>query len=147
MPSTIHNFNFIVVFDKFDLMKSLRKPTSAPAFIKAFMKISPDRLKSAYFITGTAGSIFYDVAKKVAPASIMNKTVKCKSHEQAAALLESDGILKNEEIPIFMNGKHEQDESITQNYFRMIKEINIAMHKKVDSSRYSSKTFVCKGSF
>lgn len=143
MPSKIHNFNFIIVFDEFNLFTALRKPTLAPSFIKTFVKISPDRLKSAYFITGTAGTIFYDIAKKIAPASIMNKTIKCKSRAEAASLLKSAGILDADEIPTFMKGNYEQDENVIKNYFNMIENIDTVMRNKV----ISSKAFVCKGSF
>lgn len=148
MPSNIHNFNFIVVFDKFNVFKAMSKPTLAPAFVRTFLKISPDRLKSAYFITGGAGGFFFDIAAKIAPASVMDKTTKCKSREEAAALLQRDGILKTEEIPTFMGGGYEQDENIMKNYSHMMVEIEKAMYNKASTCTHiSSNTLICRGHF
>ncbi|GFH44236.1 hypothetical protein CTEN210_00710 [Chaetoceros tenuissimus] len=148
MPSNIHNFNFIVVFDKFNVFKAMSKPTLAPAFVRTFLKISPDRLKPAYFITGGAGGFFFDIAAKIAPASVMDKTTKCKSREEAADLLQRDGILKTDEIPTFMGGEYEQDENIMRNYSRMMKEIEKAMYNEASTCVHvSSNTLICRGHF
>lgn len=147
MPSNIHNFNFIVVFDKFNVFKAMSKPSAAPAFVRTFLKISPDRLKSAYFITGGAGGFFFDIAAKIAPASVMDKTTKCKSREEAAELLQRDGILKPEEIPTFMGGGYEQDENIMKNYSCMVAEIEKAMYNKTSTVHVSSNTLICRGNF
>ena len=148
MPAEIYNFNVIAVFDNFNLFKAMKKPSLTPNFVRTFMKVSPDRLKSAYFISGGAGGLFYDVAAKVAPASIMNKTTKCKSREEAAERLQRDGVISSDEVPTFMGGEHNQDESITKNYYRMMSKVEEDMRGKVKPVPCgNSKAFICRGDF
>ena len=127
MPDKIHNFNFILCFDKFDLVKAIKKPYLAPAFIKTFMVICPDRLKKAYFVTGAIGHIFYKVAKNVAPASIMDKVTETRSREETAKLLVDECILDVTQLPCFLGGAHDHQETITSHYPNMIQEIRKAM--------------------
>lgn len=94
MPADIYNFNVIAFFDEFNFFKSMKKPSLIPNFVNTLMKVSPDRLKSACIITSRGGSVFlYDIAKKVAPATLMNKTTKCKSREEAADHFQRNGVL------------------------------------------------------
>lgn len=134
----------------------MKKPSLIPNFVKTLMKVSPDRLKSACIITSRGGSVLYDIAKKVAPATLMNKTMKCKSREEAAELLQRNGVLCADEIPTFIGGEYVQDEDIVQNYARMMKEIEKGIHTNessiTDGDSDSSITdvdtkFICKGTF
>lgn len=156
MPADTYNFNVIAFFDEFNFFKAMKKPSLIPNFVKTLMKVSPDRLKSACIITSRGGGVLYDIAKKVAPATLMNKTTKCKSREEAADLLQRNGVLCSDEIPDFMGGEYIQDKDIVQNYAQMMKEIEKGMHANdssiTDGDSDSSITdgdtkFICKGKF
>ena len=105
----------------------MKKPGLAPAFIKTFMTICPDRLKRAYMVTGTIGHIFYKLADTLAPASIMNKVVETRSREDAAKQMVNERIVSEEEVPEFMGGKYVHDKQITLNFPTMIRSITLAM--------------------
>jgi len=128
MPEGIHDFNFVLLFDVYNPLKAMRKPNLAPAFVKTFMTICPDRLKRAYIVTGTLGHVFYKIAKGIAPESIMDKVTETKSREVTAQLLVKEGILSDEnEVPDFMGGTFIHDNEIITNYSAMIKGIRLAM--------------------
>jgi len=130
MPRSIHDINFIICFDQYDTLSAMKNPSLGPTFIKKFMKICPDRLKSAYFITGALGAVFYNLAKRLAPSSIMDKVVCCKSREEAGLLLLKDDVLKEHELPTFLGGGVEQNVDIIENYSTMINKIEQEMNKK-----------------
>jgi hypothetical protein len=128
MPENTHNFNFVILFDKYDPLKAMRKPNLGPAFVKTFMMSYPDRLKRGFMVTGTLGHIFYKMAKGIAPASIMDKVTETRSREVTAQLLVKEGILNDEnEVPDFMGGTFIHDNEIITNYSAMIKGIRLAM--------------------
>ena len=131
MPPHIYNINFVICFDVFNPMKAMKRPNFAPVFIKTFMKICPDRLKSACMVTGTIGHVFYKVAKTVAPKSLMDKVTETRSREDAAGVLIEAGVLSEKEVPDFMGGTFVHDEEITKNYPNMMKAIKAAMWKDV----------------
>lgn len=134
MPENIHNFNFILCFDVYDPFQAMMKPTIGPTFIKMFMKTCPDRLKRAYIVTGSIGHIFYNLAKQLAPVSLMNKVTQTKSREITAQLLVDDGVLRKDEIPDFMGGTSVHDQNITLDYPSMIKAIKLSMDTTVPPS-------------
>ena len=115
----------MICFDEFNLVEAMKTaPNFASAFIKSFMTICPDRLKRAYFVTGTIGHLFYKLANALAPKSIMEKVVEIRSREDAAALMVQDGVLKDEkDVPTFMGGNNNHDESITTDFKMMIETI------------------------
>lgn len=127
MPTKTCTINFIICFDVFNLLKAMKKPGLAPAFIKAFITICPDRLKRAYMVTGNIGHMFYKLAVSLAPASIMSKVVETRSREDAARQMVNEGIVSEEEVPEFMGGECVHDEQITLNYPTMIRSITLAM--------------------
>ena len=127
MPGKTYRFNFIVCFDVFNPLKAMKKPTLAPAFIKLFMQICPDRLKGAYMVTGSIGHMFYKVADTLCSASIMDKVIETRSREESARMMIRDGIISNDEVPIFMGGKYVHDKEITLNFPTMIRSITVAM--------------------
>lgn len=127
MPVKTYRINFVICFDIFSPLKAMKKPNLAPAFIKLFMKICPDRLKKAYMVTGSLGHVFYKVADTLASASIMDKVVETRSREETARMMIRDGVVSNDEVPIFMGGKYVHDEQITLNFPTMIRSINVAM--------------------
>lgn len=127
MPSGIHDFTFIILFDVFNPLKAMMKPNLAPAFIKTFLTICPDRLKQAVMVTGTIGHVFYELAKRLAPGNVMDKVVETKSRERAGELLVTNGIVKKEEIPDFMGGTFSHDKQITTEFPANISAIKDAM--------------------
>ena len=131
MPPHIYDINFVICFDVFNPLKAMKRPNFAPAFIKTFMKICPDRLKSAVMVTGTIGHVFYKVANTLAPKSLMDKVVETRSREDAAGMLIEAGVLSEKEVPDFMGGTFVHDENITKNYPNMMKTIKAAMWKDV----------------
>ena len=132
MPMDIHDFTFIALFDVFDPLKAMMKPTLAPAFVKAFLTICPDRLKQAFMVSGTIGHVFYQLGKRLAPGSVMDKVVETKSRKRAAELLVNNGIVKKEEIPDFMGGTFSHDEKITTDFPTMMSAIEDAMKDSKD---------------
>lgn len=128
MPETVHSINFVILFDKFDVIGSLGKLKLASNFIKAFMMICPDRLKRAYFVTGNIGHVFLKIANSIAPKNIMNKVVEYKSREAAAlALVEDRVISDNIYVPDFMGGSYLHDEKIQTNFGTMMARISSDM--------------------
>ena len=78
----------------------------------------------------------------------MNKTTKCTSREELAHVLQRDGVLRTEEVPTFLGGKHEQDDGITLNYSKMVEKVDDAMHEKaIPCSSENSNAFICGGEF
>ena len=149
MPASLHNINVIICFDEYNTFQAMKKPTLGPNFIKTFIKVCPDRLKSAYFVTGGLGTVFYNLSKKLAPSSIMDKVVRYKSRDEAAESLVINSVLTDIEVPTFMGGTHVQDEKIIQNYSVMIRTIEETMHAKVSSSSSQSEatTSIVRGVF
>lgn len=149
MPASLHNINVIVCFDEYNTFQAMKKPTLGPNFIKTFMKVCPDRLKSAYFVTGGLGTVFYNLSKKLAPSSIMDKVVGFKSRDEAAESLVINSVLTDIEVPTFMGGTHVQDEKIIQNYSVMIRTIEETMHAKVSSlsSQSEATASIVRGVF
>ncbi|GFH43911.1 hypothetical protein CTEN210_00385 [Chaetoceros tenuissimus] len=133
MPDTLHSINFVILFDQFDLVGALGKPALAPNFIKGFMKICPDRLKRAYFVTGNIGHMFLKIANSIAPKSIMDKVVEYKSREAAARALVEDGVVCNEHhVPDFMGGEsYVHDQKIVSNYAAMMTNISNDMRAMI----------------
>lgn len=127
MPTNTYSINFVICFDVFNPLKAMKKPNLAPAFIKLFMKICPDRLKRAYMVTGSIGHVFYKVADALAPASIMDKCVETRSREDTARMMVSDGVVSDDEVPTFMGGEYVHDEQITLNFPTNIRSIDAAM--------------------
>lgn len=130
MPENIHSFNFIVFFDKYDVMGAATRPNLAPSFVKTFMAICPDRLKSAYMVAGSLGHVFYKLAGRLAPASIMDKVVETRSREDTADLLVQQSIITSNEVPNFMGGSFVHDNEISENFPVMIKAIQEKMSSK-----------------
>lgn len=127
MPANIHNFNFVICFDIFNPMKALRHPNLAPAFIKTFMRICPDRLKRGVFLTGTLGHVFYKLAKRLASSSIMDKVIETRSREETANFFVSEGLVGEHQVPTFMGGTYAHDDKITKCFPTMIDEIKKTM--------------------
>jgi len=127
MPPNIHNFTFVVLFDKLNPMKALKKPTLAPEFIKTFMRICPDRLKQCIFVTGSLGHVFYKLVHRLAPTSIMNKVVEARSRAEASKVLIDTNSVKECELPNFMGGSFVHEDKITSHFPTMIEGINVAM--------------------
>lgn len=129
MPETMHSLNFVICFDEFHATQAMTKPNFAPAFIKTCMRICPDRLERAYFVTGAIGHMFHRVANTLAPKNIMDKVVAVRSREAAATLMVRDGVLKKSSVPTFMGGQHIHDEAITTNFKNMIETITKEMNQ------------------
>lgn len=138
MPDNIHNFNFVILFDIFDPLKAIKHPKLAPAFIKTFMKVSPDRLKRGIFLTGTLGHIFYKIAKHVASASIMEKVVEVRNRNEVSDTLVGEGVIDEQQIPTFLGGSYAHDEDVTSCFPKMIETIKIEMKDFEQSSSSSS---------
>ena len=129
MPPKTHRINFIACCDVFNPLKMMKKPTLAPAFMKTFITIFPDRLKNAYTVTGTIGHIFYKLADTLAPANIMDKFVEIRSREDTARVMITEGIISIKELPDFMGGEYVHDEQIITNFPTMIRSIALAMER------------------
>lgn len=131
MPDPIFDMNFIICFDEFNLLHAMKNPTLGPKFIKTFITVFPDRVKRAYFVTGTIGHMFYNLMNKLAPENMKERMVECRSREEAAARLVVDNVIHKEEIPIFMGGKSEHDEIVVTKYPTMMKTIKNAMEDAI----------------
>ncbi|GFH57659.1 hypothetical protein CTEN210_14135 [Chaetoceros tenuissimus] len=90
-----------------------------------------DRVKRAYFVTGTVGHMFYNLMNKLAPENMKERIVECRSREEAAARLVADNVIHKEEIPTFMGGKSEHDEVVVTKYPTMMKTIKNAMEDAI----------------
>lgn len=124
----IHDLNFVILFDDYNPVKAMSRPTMAPEFIKMLMVTCPDRLKRAVMVTGTVGNVFYNVAKGIAPSNIIDKVVVTKSRVKAARLIVEQGIVSSKEfVPDFMGGTYVHDEHRTVNYSAMIKAMRLTM--------------------
>lgn len=126
MPAHVHDLNFVLLLDDFPPMQILKHPTIGPAFLKSFVKRCPDdRIKRAVMVTGTTGSVFYNIVKTVTPKSFVDKITVVKNREQAAAHLLDVGIIgSKDEIPSFLGGMApEHPDEITKNLPRMISSL------------------------
>ena len=130
MPESVYSINFVICFDQYNTFSPLKCPSLGPTFIKTIMKICPDRLNLAYFIAGGLGATFYHLAKRLAPSSIMDKVVHCKSRKEAGMVLVKDNVLKEYELPTFLGGELEQSIDIIENYSNMIDTVEQEMNER-----------------
>jgi len=93
MPPHIHNINFILLLDEFKTIHAVRHPRLGLKFLETFMKCCPDRLKCAVMVTGTAGGLFYNIAKQFAPKSLVDKIKVTKNRGDAGRYIIEKGIL------------------------------------------------------
>ena len=133
----VYDINFVILFDVFNPLEAMRKPTLAPAFVKLFMRIFPDRLKRGIFLTGTLGHVFYKIAKQIAPSNIMDKVSEVQSREEASKLLIHDKIVEEDKIPTFLGGTHDHNEEIVGHFPSMIKKISADMMSFTSSATTS----------
>jgi hypothetical protein len=137
MPQHIYNINFIMILDECKSKDVLKRPNLVPAFIRIMMTVCPDRLKRAYVIAGSVGQLCYNVAKRVAPPSIMGKVLLSRSRLKVAKELVEDGVLRKDQIPQFMGGTFIHDEQITKNYLQMIEALKVQMQNSSTRSMCS----------
>ena len=103
----VRGLNFVMLVDDFSPLQMLKNPRIGPAFLKSFLKRCPeDGLQRAIMVTGTVGSVFYNIVKSVAPRSFTDRVTVVKSRSEAADLLQGMGVFKDRnEIPSFLGGK------------------------------------------
>lgn len=138
MPQHIYNINFVMILDECKTTDILKRPNLVPAFVRTMMNVCPDRLKRAYVISGSVGQLCYNVAKQVAPPSIMSKVSLSSSRQKVSKILVEDGVLKKDQIPKFMGGMFIHDEQITKNYYHMIETLKDEMHEDTCSTNINS---------
>jgi len=134
MPPHISMFHVVVLSDKVSLRQAMRKPDLAPAFIKLFTEMCPDRLKSAVMVTGVAGHYFYKMVRMFGPKSLMQKVTETKSRSKAGEFLVEKGIICGmEDIPTFLGGSAVHPYKGNCNFPDMIHKIHTEMknEKKV----------------
>ncbi len=95
MPPHVHNMNFILLLDTFHPIHIVRHPRLGLTFLQTFMKCCPDRLKQAVMVTGTTGLVFYNIAKKFAPKSLVDKIKVVKSRSAAGRYMIEKDIVGN----------------------------------------------------
>jgi hypothetical protein len=128
------DLNFILLFDDFTPIQIMKHPKIGPAFLKSFIENCGNNgqcLKSAIMVTGSAGHIFYKIAKSIAPKSFMDKITVVKSRESAARLLVDRGILVNDtnQIPTFLGGELIHPDSVTKSLYSMVSSVKAAIMK------------------
>ncbi len=141
MPTNIHQLNFILLLDHFNPVHAVKNPRLGPSFLKLFMKSCPDRLKRAVMVTGFAGGLLHNIAKALAPQSLMDKiTVMRDRNDAANALIRmglvsaypaGDGIDSEDKqqdgLPTFLGGEEKHVEEVTTNLSRMISTVQSKM--------------------
>jgi hypothetical protein len=131
MPPSIHSFNFILLLDDFELKHALRHPSLGPSFLREFMMCCPDRLKRAIMVTGSVGSFFYNIAKALAPKSLIDKITVVKHRDEAADILKDEGIVTlndtTDEVPNFLGGSSIHEEEIMSSVSQMVATIRTQM--------------------
>ena len=105
----VHGLNFVLLVDDFSPMQMLKNPRIGPAFFKSFIKRCPEKcLQKAIMVTGDAGSVFYNIVKRLAPRSFTDRIIVVNSRGQAASLLQDMGVFKSKhDIPSFLGGDAE----------------------------------------
>lgn len=152
MPPNVCQLNFILLLDGFNPIYAIKYPRLGPSFLKLFMKSCPDRLKRAIMVTGPTGYLLYNIAKSLAPKSLVDKITVIKDRRSASSTLVDMGIVseyaaKSREyqdgLPTFMGGKEDHNDNVTKNLPTMI----AALKEKMESSKYvpltSSSSTVC----
>jgi hypothetical protein len=126
----VHGLNFVLLIDDFSPIQMLKHPRIGPAFFRSFLKRCPeDCLKRAIMVTGTSGSVFYNIVKSIAPRSFMEKITIVNSREEAANLLQDLGVYKNRnEIPSFLGGQApDHPDEVSKTLPSMMSSLRIAM--------------------
>ena len=126
----VQNLNFVLLLDNLSPIEMIKHPRIGPAFLKSFIQRCPEhRLKNAIMVTGTTGSVFYKIAKSLAPKKLIEKITVVNSREDAANLLLDYKVFKSkDEVPTFMggNGRDHSDE-VTKSLPNMLSSVCAAM--------------------
>lgn len=161
MPPNIHNLNFILLIDGFNPIHAVRHPRLGLTFLQTFMKCCPDRLKRAVMVTGTTGQIFYNVAKKFAPKSLVDKITVMRNRSMAGSFMIEKGIIgrgsssiypldsssslssagegeKDVGLPTFLGGETVHEEEMTKNLPLMLADLKERMNMHHDGGLSSS---------
>lgn len=139
--SNVYQLNFILLLDDFNPIYAIKKPRLGPSFLKLFMKCCPDRLKRAVMVTGLTGSVLYNIAKSLAPKTLVDKITVIKDRQGAANALLDMGIVRGNAmtsridgdhhhqsgLPTFLGGEEEHRDEITKNLPNMIDSLRLKM--------------------